>query len=87
MKKNIRPMWCTTVGPEEYDVDKQMADFVEAANHDKENFYAIDVGKLWGLYLAYKEQQECLTEWLKNAGYVTPEKKALIERTEKALGK
>jgi len=54
----LRPMWSTTVHPSEYDIDEQMRDFVKAANKAKECYYGIDVGKLWGLYTAYKEQAD-----------------------------
>ena len=57
----LRPMWSTTVDPSEYDVDGQMEDFVKAANKAKECYYGIDVGKLWGLYKAYKSQADELT--------------------------
>ena len=53
-----RPMWSTTVDPSEYDVDGQMEDFVKAANKAKECYYGIDVGKLWGLYKAFKSQSD-----------------------------
>ena len=55
---DIRPMWSTTVHPSEYDIDEQMTEFVKAANKAKEHYYGIDVGKLWGLYTAYKSQQD-----------------------------
>jgi len=57
----LRPMWSTTVHPSEYDIDEQMRDFVKAANKAKEWYYGIDVGKLWGLYTAYKEQADEIT--------------------------
>jgi len=57
----LRPMWSTTVHPSEYDIDEQMRDFVKAANKANECYYGIDVGKLWGLYKAYKEQSDEIT--------------------------
>lgn len=58
MNKNLRPLWSTIVDPSEYDFDKQMEDWLKDANADQADFHGIDVGKMWGLYLSWKEQQE-----------------------------
>lgn len=56
--------WCTVVGPDEYDLDKQIDEIIKIANkeHAKPNsdnpYLPIDVGKFVGLYLAWKELKE-----------------------------
>lgn len=65
MIKQIRPEFSTVIDPSEYDFDKQMIEWVKLANKKQVAFLDIDVGKLWGLYLAYKEavntNQELIT--------------------------
>ena len=56
MKKDpLRPEWTTVVDPSEYDIEKQMRRMVRLANQKKEQFTSMDVGKVIGLYLAWKE--------------------------------
>jgi len=54
-KEPLRPLWTTTVHPDEYDYFEQFSTMVEIANENKETFCSMDVGKVWGLVLAYKE--------------------------------
>lgn len=54
MSKDVRPIWTTTVAPYEYDIDGQMKRMVRLANKHHETFTPMDVGKVWGLYLAWK---------------------------------
>lgn len=58
MNKKLRPMWTTTVDPSEYDIEYQMKRMVRLANKNRECFTPMDVGKVWGLYLAWKELKE-----------------------------
>ena len=58
MKKLPNPKWTTTVSPEEYDYIGQFSQMVKLANKNKEIFCEMDVGKVWGLVLAYKEAQD-----------------------------
>lgn len=68
MNKNkvIRPEWCTVVDPSEYDIEKQFEQAVEDANEEQAQYYMMDIGKVWGLYLSWKEQKEKI-ESLKHA--------------------
>ena len=59
-KKLPHPTWTTTVSPEEYDYIGQFSKMVKLANKNKETFCEMDVGKVWGLVLAYKETKEKL---------------------------
>lgn len=53
-------MWTTTVDPSEYNIDEQMEDMVKVANKEKTYELMIDVGKVWGLYQAWKTlKEEC----------------------------
>jgi len=54
VKKQIHPMFSTTVDPSEYDIDEQMERMVKQSNKNRECFTEMDVGKVWGLYLAWK---------------------------------
>jgi hypothetical protein len=47
-------MFSTTVDPSEYDIDEQMERMVKQSNKNRECFTEMDVGKVWGLYLAWK---------------------------------
>lgn len=51
----IRPMFSTTVDPSEYDIDADMERMVNLANKNRECYSPMDVGKVWGLYLAWKK--------------------------------
>ena len=55
MKKEIRPIYSTVVDPSEYNIDSQMRNMVKMANINRECWCDMDVGKVWGLYLAWKE--------------------------------
>ncbi len=48
-KKELRPMWTTTVDPSEYDYQDQFADCVKIANREETWFLSMDIGKVWGL--------------------------------------
>ena len=54
-KDKWRLLQTTIVSPEEYDIEKQMADTVKLANKEMEAFVPVDVGKLIGLYQAWKQ--------------------------------
>lgn len=54
VRKEIRPMWTTVVDPSEYDIDEQIEDMVKVANKSKECYTCMDVGKVFGLYQAWK---------------------------------
>ena len=54
VRKEIRPIFSSTVDPSEYDIKEQMERMVKLANKNKECFCEMDVGKIWGLYLAWK---------------------------------
>lgn len=58
MKKLPRLKWSTTVMPDEYDYIGQFSRMVKLANQNKQYFCEMDVGKVWGLVLAYKELSE-----------------------------
>lgn len=58
MKKLPNPTWTTTVYPDEYDYLSQFSRMVKLANKNKEIYCEMDVGKVWGLVLAYKEAQD-----------------------------
>lgn len=58
MKKLPNPKWTTTVHPDEYDYLGQFSQMVKWANRDKQCFCEMDVGKVWGLVLAYKDLSE-----------------------------
>jgi DnaJ-class molecular chaperone len=53
VRKEIRPIFSSTVDPSEYDIKGQMERMVQLANKNHECFCEMDVGKLWGLYLAW----------------------------------
>lgn len=53
-KKVIKPEWSTTVDPSEYDIDSQVKQAVKMANSKRATYIEFDVGKLWGLYQAWK---------------------------------
>ena len=54
VRKEIRPIFSTTVDPSEYDIDAQMERMVKLANRDAACFVEMDVGKVWGLYQEWK---------------------------------
>ena len=60
MKKDpLHPEWTTVVSPDEYDIEAQMRKAVRY--HNKEDHTAwvpMDIGKVIGLYLAYKSMKE-----------------------------
>lgn len=62
MKKLPKPEWCTTIYPDEYDYVEQFSRMVRLANQNKEIFCEMDVGKVWGLVLAYKELKELMDQ-------------------------
>lgn len=53
-----RPMWTTVVDPEEYDIDAEMTRMVKLSNKKKEIYTEMDIGKVYGLYLAWKRLKE-----------------------------
>jgi hypothetical protein len=53
-KKEVRPLWTTTVDPSEYDYVAQFTQTVKWANRDKACFIDMDIGKVWGLVEAYR---------------------------------
>ena len=57
-----RPKYCTIVDPSEYDIKSQMERMVRLANRNKEIYTPMDVGKTYGLYLAWQESQERIAE-------------------------
>lgn len=63
--------WCTVVDPSEYDIEDDMKEMVKLANERKTLYILLDVGKILGLYLAYKELKEDIKDRLteeKNKG-------------------
>jgi len=68
MSKEIRPMWTTTVDPSEYDIDADMERMVNLSNELKEVYTPMDVGKIWGLYKAWKKLKET-NEWMRKSMY------------------
>lgn len=48
-KKELRPIWTTTVQPWEYNYQAQFAEAVKISNRLKETFVSMDIGKVWGL--------------------------------------
>ncbi|MFA5379865.1 MAG: hypothetical protein WC455_29165 [Dehalococcoidia bacterium] len=56
--KGPGPRFTTTVDPSEYDVHAQAEEVVRMANREKACFLPIDVGKFYGLYLAWKRLAE-----------------------------
>ena len=57
MATELRPIFSTTVDPSEYDIDQQMNTMVRLANKNCECYCMMDVGKIWGLYLAWRRGQ------------------------------
>ena len=57
-------MWTTTVDPSEYDIDADMKRMVKLSNKLKEVYTSMDIGKIWGLYEAWKILKET-NEWLR----------------------
>ena len=57
-----RPKYCTIVDPSEYDIKSQMERMVRLANRNKEIYTPMDVGKTYGLYLAWQESQKRIAE-------------------------
>jgi hypothetical protein len=56
MKRDpLLPTACTVVMPQEYNIEAQMKRAVRLANLQRQAYIPFDVGKLVGLYLAYKE--------------------------------
>jgi hypothetical protein len=53
VSKEIRPIFSSTVDPSEYDIKGQMERMVQLANKNHKCFCEMDVGKIWGLYLAW----------------------------------
>ena len=64
--KSMKPMWTTVVLPEEYDIKEDILAAVELANGCESSrgkiFVPCDIGKLVGLYLAYKDLMERVNE-------------------------
>jgi hypothetical protein len=58
VKDKFRLKWMTVVDPSEYDIEKQMQQLVRNHNQTKEMWMPTDVGKVIGLYLAWKELKE-----------------------------
>ncbi len=58
MKQILRPHFSTVVDPSEYDIEYQMNFMVRMANKNKECFTEMDVGKIVGLYDAWKNMCE-----------------------------
>jgi hypothetical protein len=54
MKKQLRPLYCTTVLPDEYDIESDMREMVRQANRKGACYVLMDVGKVWGLYRTWK---------------------------------
>lgn len=63
MRQPLRPLFSTTVEPSEYDIDADMERMVKLANKNKECYTPMDVGKTWGLYLAWKKLKERACAW------------------------
>lgn len=57
VRKEIRPIFSTTIDPSEYNIDAQMESMVKRANRDRACFVEMDVGKIWGLYQAWKRKE------------------------------
>jgi hypothetical protein len=62
--EDYKPFWTTIVSPNEYDFDGQIKDLVKGANEREEFYTSTDVGKIIGMYLRIKEQDEILREVL-----------------------
>jgi len=58
MKDKFRLKWMTVVDPSEYDIEKQMQQLVRDHNRTKEMWMPVDVGKVVGLYMAWRELKE-----------------------------
>ena len=52
--EQLRPIWTTTVSPDEYDARAQFENAVKNANDGRSCFVEIDIGKVWGLFLAWE---------------------------------
>ena len=57
--KNLKPKWTTIVMPEEYNIEKEVQGAVKFTDDSPNGRYVnVDIGKLVGLYLAYKAAYE-----------------------------
>jgi hypothetical protein len=57
-KKELRLLYTTVVHPNEYDIDKDMEEVIKLSNKTKDYLLLMDVGKVIGLWKAYKELLE-----------------------------
>ena len=55
---STQPKWTTVVGPGEYDIEADMERLVEIHNRDRDGHVPCDVGKVIGLYRAWKALKE-----------------------------
>ncbi len=51
----FKPLYVNIIKPSEYDLEKDIKRAVKLANQNKESYIMFDIGKLVGLYNAYKE--------------------------------
>ena len=58
MKDPLQPMWTTIVDPSEYDIESDMRRMIKLSNKYKECYTSMDIGKIIGLYLSWKELNE-----------------------------
>jgi hypothetical protein len=51
-------MWTTVVDPTEYDIESDMKRMIKLSNENKECYTAMDIGKVVGLYLSWKNKEK-----------------------------
>jgi hypothetical protein len=51
-------MLTTVVNPSEYDIESDMRRMIKLSNKNKECYTSMDIGKIIGLYLSWKELNE-----------------------------
>ena len=61
-KKEVTPMWTTVVDPGEYDYVGDFESMVNISNKKEQCYCDMDVGKVWGLVLAYKKLRSQIKE-------------------------
>lgn len=49
------PRYSTVIDPSEHDIEEMMITMIKSANKNKKSYYEMDIGKIYGLYLAWKE--------------------------------
>lgn len=57
-KKELRLLYTTVVYPDEYNIEEQMVETIKLSNEEKSCYLSMDVGKMIGLWKAYKELKE-----------------------------